>query len=110
MVFVICLIVHAIITERDVADGKVESVVRKCGIFKTGYSDIRTGIELLGNAARDAVQLHAVQTAVSHSLRQHTEEVTSTAGRLQNAFRCKPHVLYGVIDSTDHRGAGVMRV
>ena len=46
------------------------------------HGDVGLGVELLGNTPADGIQLHAVKTAVSHFLRQHTAEIAYTTGRL----------------------------
>ena len=70
IVLVVPLVMQFIVPKWDITYGEVKGVVRKSGIFKTGYCDIRIGIELLGDTARDAVQLHAIQAAPRHALRQ----------------------------------------
>ena len=56
------------------------------------------------------VQLHTVQTAVSHFLRHHTEEVAHTHRRLQNIAGLKAHAPHRFIDGLDNRRAGVVGV
>ena len=63
-----------ILSKGHVAHGEVEKVL-SVGGFKAGHGNIRLGIELLCDASRDGIQLHAVEPAAFHALRQHTEEV-----------------------------------
>ena len=106
---VVGFVVDLILTERYIADGKVKEVTPVGGL-KAAYCDVRLGIELLCDAPGNRVQLHAVQTAVSHFFRQHTEEIAHTAGRLQDVASLKTHAAHGLIDGPDYRGTGVVRV
>ena len=106
---VICLVVDLILAEGDVADGQIVEVP-PVGGFKSSYGDVRLGVELLGNASADGVQFHTIQTAVSHFLRQHTEEVAHAAGRFQDVAGLKAQAVDCLVDGTDHRGAGVVGI
>ena len=106
---VIGFIPNLILAERHITNGKVIEIP-PVGGFKPGHGDVCLGIELLGNTPADGIQLHAIQTAVSHFLRQHTEEVTHTAGRLQDVAGLKSHAANGFINCLDDRGAGVVGV
>ena len=53
---------------------------------------------------RQAVQLHAIQTAAFHAFRQKSEEISDTAGRLQDIAGMKTHLLHGGINRPDHGG------
>ena len=106
---VVGFVVDLILTERHIADGKVKEVTPVGGL-KAAYCDVRLGIELLCDAPGNRVQLHAVQTAVSHFLRQHTEEITHTHRWLQNISGLKPHTAHRFIDGLNDRRAGVMGV
>ena len=107
---VITLVHHGIITKRHVADSKVEKAVREVGFFVAAHRDTGLGIELLGDAPGDAVQLHAVQLGRGHALRQQAEEISHAAGRLQNVPFLKAHVPDGLIDGLDNQGAGVVGI
>ena len=106
---VVVLIKHLVITKGDVAYGKVKeaAAVRR---LEARYCNICLGIKLLCDAPRNAVQLHAVQTAIPHRLRQTAEEVAHAHCRLQNVARLKAHVADSLIDRFDNRGACVMGV
>ena len=106
---VVGFVVDLILTERHIADGKVKEVT-PIGGLKAAYCDVRLGIELLCDAPGNRVQLHAVQTAVSHFLRQHTKEIAHTHRRLQNISSLKPHTAHRFIDGLNDRRAGVMGV
>ena len=106
---VVGFVVHLILAERDVADGKVIEVPPVSGL-EARYGDVGFGIKLFGNPAADGIQFHAVQTAPGHALRQHPEEIAHTAGRLQNVAGAEAHLFYRVVNGADHSGAGVVGV
>ena len=106
---VVGFVVDLILTERYIADGKVKEVTPVGGL-KAAYCDVRLGIELLCDVPGNRVQLHAVQTAVSHFLRQHTEEIAHTHRWLQNISGLKSHTAHRFIDGLNDRRAGVMGV
>ena len=106
---VVGFVVDLILTERYIADGKVKEVT-PIGGLKAAYCDVRLGIELLCDAPGNRVQLHAVQTAVSHFLRQHTKEIAHTHRWLQNISGLKSHTAHSIINRFDDRRAGVMGV
>jgi len=107
--FVVGFVVHLILSERDVTDGKVVKIP-PVGGFKSCHRDVGLGVELLCDVPGNAVQLHAVQTAPGHALRQHPEEIAHTAGRLQNVAGAEAHLFYRVVNGADHSGAGVVGV
>ena len=109
MLLVIPLIVQAVITKRHIADGAIKGVIRELGILVTGDFNVSIRVQLAGNAAADAVQLHAGELTVLHALRQHTEEVADHR-RLQNFAVFKAELSRSVIDRADDRGRGVVRV
>ena len=69
-----------ILAKRNIAHRQIVEI-SPVGGLKPGHSDVGLGIELLGNTPADGIQLHAVKTAVSHFLRQNTEEIAHTTGR-----------------------------
>ena len=66
---VVGFVVDLIIPEGYVAHGQVEEVA-PVGGFKPRHGDVRFRVELPGDAAGEAVQLHAIQAAARHALRQ----------------------------------------
>ena len=66
---VVGFVVHLVLTERYVADGKVVKVPSVGGL-EARHGDVGLGVKLLGNSAADGIQFHAVQTAPDHALRQ----------------------------------------
>ena len=106
---VIGFVPDLILAERHIADGKVIKVPSVGGL-KSGHGNVSLGIELLGNPPADGIQLHAVQLASGHTLRQHTEEIAYTTRRLQDVAGLKSHTPYGFINCPDYRRAGVVRV
>ena len=78
---VISPVIYLILSERDVAHGEVIEVFSvRC--FKARDGNVRLGIKLLGNAPGDAVQLHAVELAALHLLRQQAKKVANAHRRL----------------------------
>ena len=106
---VVILVVHPILTKGHIANGKIVEVLLPGGL-KARHRDLGFRVELLGNAARDAVQFHAVQLTSRHALGKHPEEIAYAAGRFQDVAGLKAHALYCIIDGTDHGRAGVMGV
>ena len=98
-----------ILSKGYVAHGEVEEIL-SVGGFKAGHGNIRLGIELLCDASRDGIQLHAVEPAAFHALRQHTEEVAHAHAGLQNVARPEAHILHRVVNGADNGGAGVVGV
>ena len=98
-----------ILSKRYVAHGEVEEVL-SVGGFKAGHGNIRLGIELLCNFTGNTVQLHAVEPAAFHALRQHTEEVAHAHAGLQNIAGLEAHVLHRVVNGADNGGAGVVGI
>ena len=78
---VVGFVVDLILTKRHIADGKVIKVPPVGGL-EPRYGNVSLGVELLGNPPGNRVQLHAIQLASGHTLRQHTEEIAHAAGRL----------------------------
>ena len=106
---VVSPVVDLILSKGHVADGKVEEIP-SVGGFKAGHGNIRLGVELLCDASRDGIQLHAVEPAAFHALRQHTEEVAHAHAGLQNVPGLETHILHRVVNGADNRGAGVVSV
>ena len=106
---VVSPVIHLILSKRYVAHRKVKKVPAVRG-FKARQGNVCLGIELLGDAAGDAVQLHAVQTAAPHFLRQHPEEIAHAHGRLQDVASFESHVAHRVVDGLDNSRAGVVSV
>ena len=106
---VISPVIDLILSKRHVADSEIIEVPALGGL-KACHGNVGLGIELLGDPARNAVQLHAVQAAATHFLRQQAEEVAHAHGRLQNIAGLEAHVAYGFINGLDNGGAGVVGV
>jgi len=109
-VLFITLVCNFVLTERNVANGKIKKAVRQDRLFKASHCNVRIRIKLLCNAAGDAVQLHAVELAFFHTLRQQAKEIAHATGRFKNVATGKAHALHGLIDSLDDRGAGVVGI
>ena len=98
-----------VLAKRHVADGEVEEAgaVRR---LEARDGDVRFRVKLLGDSPGDAVQLHAVELAVCHVFRQQAEEVADAHRRLKDAPALEAHAAHGLIDGSDDRGRGVVRV
>ena len=75
-----------IVAKGHVAHCQIEAVVGKVHTLKSVHRDVGFGVKLLGDPARDGVQLHTVKRGVLHLLRQKSKEVAHTHGRLQHGF------------------------
>ena len=106
---VVSPVVDLILAKGDIADGKVEEIL-PVGGFKARHGNVRLGIELLCDSAGDAVQLHTVQAASLHLLREKPEKIPDAHGRLQDVAGLEAHVANGFIDCLDNRGTGVVGV
>ena len=97
MVLVIPPVHHLEISKRDVADGHIEKAVWHLHRFKSIDGNAGILIELLGNPATDAVNLHAIGFAACHISRKQTDKIAGAAGRFyQDAiFDTKKKALSG---------------
>ena len=106
---VVGAVVDLVVAEGYVAHGNVIEILA-VGCFKSRNGDVRVRIELLRNAPGKAVQLHAVELAALHVIRQHSEEVADTHGRLQNVAALKSEICEGVINRLYDSRACVMGI
>ena len=106
---VVSPVIDLILAKGHVAHGEVKEIL-PVGRFKARHGNIRLGIEMLCDASRDGIQLHAVEPAAFHALRQHTEEVAHTHAWLQNVAGLEAHVLHRVVNGADNGGTGVVGV
>ena len=109
MVFVVAFVGYAEITKRHITDNPVEKAVGDIGFLKRLCRNRRSLIELLCYPCGDFVNLNAVNTAVLHTLRQHTNKITNAAGRLQDVAFLKSHLCHCLIDSGNHNRRSVKR-
>ena len=107
---VIRLIIDLIASKRNIAHSHIKEVFGIADTFIALDGNAGTLIELLGDAPGEAVQLHTVQLAVPHGLRQHPEEVAHAAGRLQDVAALEAHIGKHVIDGPDDHGGGIVGV
>ena len=107
--FVVRLVVDLVLTKGHVAHSKIIKVT-PVGGFKASHGNVSLRVQFFRNAPGDAVQLHAVQTTVCHGVRQHSEEVAHTHGRLQNVARLKPHFLDCIINRANYHRRGVVSI
>ena len=99
---VIASILHLELAERHIAHGHIEEVIGEIHLLIAPHRNTAAGVKLAGNAAGNVVQLHAVELALRHALRQHTEEVADAAGRLQHVALPETHLSQRGIDTADH--------
>ena len=101
---VIAFIRYMELAEGNIADGNIKKVIREGGFFIALHRDTAALIKLAGDAAREIVQLHAIELAAAHVFRQHTEKIADAAGWLQNIALREAHLPQGGIDAADdHR-------
>ena len=106
---VVRLIVDLVVAEGNIAHRQIVEITSVGGL-KACHGNVCLRVQLLGNAPGDGIQLYAVQTAVLHGVRQHTEEVAHAHTRFQNVTAAETHALHRIVDTTDHGGAGVVGV
>ena len=106
---VILRVVYLVLAERHVADGevKIAGAVRR---LKARDGNVGFGVQLLGYAPGDAVQLYAVELAALHGFRQQAEEVADTHRRLKDSPALEAHAAQGLVDGLYYRGRGVVCV
>ena len=96
VVAIILLVHHLERAEGHVADHHIEEVVREAGLLEALHGDGVLLVELLGDPAGDAVQLHAVHPGCAHALRQHPHEVAHAAAGLQDVALLEAHAVQGL--------------
>ena len=106
---VVRLIVDLVLTERHVAHRQIVEITAVSGL-KASHGNVSLRIQFFRNTPGDAVQFHAVQAAILHGVRQHSEEVAHAHTRFQNVTAAEAHALHSIVDATDHGGAGVVGV
>ena len=106
---VIGLVVHLVVAEGYIPDTEVEEVPPVGGL-ETGHLDVRLRVQLLGDAPGDGVQLHTVEAAALHGLREQSEEIAHAHAGFQDIALLESHLLHRVIDRPDHGGAGIVGV
>ena len=97
------------LAEGDIADGNIKKVIREGGFLIALHRDTAFLIKLSGDAARQIVQLHAVELAAAHIFWQHTEKIADTAGGFQNVALRETHLPQGGIDAADNHRRRVER-
>ena len=98
---VIRLVTYLVVSEWHVAYGHIKEIILKIGLLKAADTDIRLGVKLLCNAPGESVKLHAVQPAVLHRFRQHSEKVPDAHGRLQYISLFKSQLTQNIINTPD---------
>ena len=79
---VVPFIRHLKISKRHIANHSIKEAVRQIGFFKSLCRNGCFLIKLLCNPCGNRIKFHTVNLTVLHCVRQHTDEITDTAGRL----------------------------
>ena len=107
---VIGFIIDLIAAKRHIAHGHIKEVFREADLLVSLDGNAGVLVELLGDTPRQAVQFHAIQLTLGHTLRQAAEEVAHAAGRLQDVAAPEAHIGQRVIDCPDDHGGGIVGV
>ena len=110
IVAVIPLVRYFVIAERYVAHNTVKKAVRKLHCFKALHRNLVFLVQLLCNAARNAVQLHTVHPNLLHAVRHQTHEIADTTGWFQHVAFGQSHIAQGFIHRLDDRRRSVKRI
>ena len=101
---VILLVRDFELTERNVTDSRIKEAVRQFRLFKSLHRNRGLLIKLLSDSSGNAVQFHAVQLGLCHTVGQHTKKVTYTTGGFQNVALSEVHALQRLIHgANNHR-------
>jgi len=106
---VVRLIVDLVLTKGHIAHRQIVEITAVGG-FKTRHGNVSLWVQFFRNTPGDAVQFHAVQAAVLHGVRQHSEEVAHAHTRFQNVTAAETHALHSIVNTTDDGRAGIMGV
>ena len=96
-------IVDTNIPKRHIAHDSVKEAVGDICFLKRLRCNRGFLIKLLCDSGRNLVNLHAVHFRFLHGLRQHTNEVSNSAGRLQDISLTKCHLLHCLVDCGNDR-------
>ena len=106
---VVSPVIDLILPKGNVTDRQIVEVPAIRG-FKACHRDIGLGVELFRNTSADGIQLHTVQAAVLHFLREHTEEIAHAHGRLQDIAGLKAQIANGLVDGPNDGGSSIVGV
>ena len=70
------------ISKRHITNHSIKEAVRQIGFFKSLCRNGCFLVKLLCNPCGNRIKFHTVNLTVLHCVRQHTDEITDTAGRL----------------------------
>ena len=110
IVAVIPLIRYFVIAEGYVAHNTVKETVRELHCFKALHRNLVFLVQLLCNAARNAVQLHTIHPNLLHAVRHQTHEIADTTGRFKYVAFGQSHIAQGFIHCLDDRRRSVKRI
>ena len=80
------------------------------GGLKACHGNVCLRVQFFRNAPGDGIQLYAIQTAVLHGVRQHSEEVAHAHTRLQNVTATETYFFDCIINRANHHRGGVVGV
>ena len=110
IVAVISLIQHLVIAKGYIANRTVKETVRELHCLKALDGNLVFLVQLPGNPAGNAVQLHAIHFQPIHTLRHQPHKVADPTGRFQHITGTQPHLFQCGIHRLDHRGRGIKSV
>ena len=110
IVAVIPLVRYFVIAERYVTHNTVKEAVRELHCFKALHRNLVFLVQLLCNAARNAVQLHTIHPNLLHAVRHQTHEIADTTGWFQHVAFGQSHIAQGFIHRLDDRRRSVKRI
>ena len=107
IVAVIPLVQHFVIAKGYIANRTVKETVRELHCLKALDGDLVFLVQLPGNPAGNAVQLHAIHFQFFHTLRHQPHKVADPTGRFQHVAGTQPHLFQCGIHRLDHSGRGI---
>ena len=107
IVAVIPLVQHFVIAKGYIANRTVKETVRELHCLKALDGDLVFLVQLPGNLAGNAVQLHAIHFQSFHTLRHQPHKVADPTGRFQHVTGTQPHLFQCGIHRLDHGGRGI---
>ena len=101
---IILRVVDLKIAERHIANGTIKIVIGEKGVFIACDLDIGFLIQLLGNAARNAVQFHAVEFGITAAKMSVGEKCTCTHAGFKDFAAIYAEALQRTVDGMDNSG------
>ena len=86
MLLIIPGVGYLVVAKGHVAHRQIKPVIGKVDTLEPVHCDMRLGIKLLGDPARDGIQFHAVKGSIFHGIRHHAKKIAGAHRRLQHGF------------------------